>query len=65
MSERTPKDKRQPRDIDPERAWYYVNRASVDLVLRDPNVSTLIYRLKRRHLLAMLSELRPLKSRKG
>ena len=54
-----------PRDIEDGKAWYYVNNGSVDLVLREPNVSTLSYRLKRRHLLSMLSELRPLKSRRG
>lgn len=57
-----PLPRSQPRDIEPERAWYYVNDGSVDLVIRDPNVSTLSYRLKRKHLLAMLAELRPLEA---
>ena len=57
MKKKLPRN--QPRDIDPERAWYYVNDGSVDLVLREPNIATITHRLKRRVLEAMLSELKP------
>jgi hypothetical protein len=43
-----------PRHIS-DRAWYYVNRASVDLVLREPGH---VVRLTRTRLHAMLKELR-------
>jgi hypothetical protein len=53
-----------PRDIEPERAWYYLNDGSVDLVLREPNKYTTQIRLTRKTLLNMLAELKPLKAKR-
>ena len=47
----------EPRDLVPFRAWYYVNRASIDLMTRQPNVATITTRLTRRTLKRMLDEL--------
>lgn len=47
----------EPRNIEHGRAWYYVNRSSVDLVTREPDVATITTRLTRRMLVKMLAEL--------
>lgn len=54
---KTKQPKNEPRTIEHERAWYYVNRASIDLCLRSPNVLTLTRRLTRTMLKRMLAEL--------
>jgi hypothetical protein len=47
-----------PRTIIAERAWYYVNRDSIDLIVREPNKATLGVRIKRHHLQKMLAMLK-------
>ena len=49
----------EPRTITEDEVWYYVNRESVDLVVREPNVFTKTIRLRRAMLQKMLSELHP------
>lgn len=59
-AERSRQPANEPRNIEHGRAWYYVNRSSVDLVTREPDVATITTRLTRRMLAKMLAELKPL-----
>jgi len=62
---KTRQPRNEPRDIIPERLWYYVNHGTVDVIVRDGKGAVLSARLSRKVLTAMLSELKPLKPGKG